>query len=163
MPDTSSRSPAAEDALEFLSDDQEEILELFDRYDALVADNGAPGGRRDLAEELCSLVAVHAQIKREILYPAAREALADETPVDEAVESHDALDATIDDIQSGDATEPRYDAGVRVLQELFVECVDAERSGLYPLLRRGSLDLEELGGELAARAEVLLGSAEDDE
>ena len=101
MPDTSSRSPTAEDALELLSDDQEAILELFDRYDALAADNGAPGERRELAEELCSLVAVHAQIKREILYPAAREALGDETPVDQAIESHDALDATIDDIQSG--------------------------------------------------------------
>src|SRR6202012_258695 len=97
MPDASSRSPAAEDALEFLSDDQEAILELFDRYDALVADNGAPGERRDLAEELCSLVAVHAQVKREILYPAAREALDDETPVDEALELYEPLDATIAD------------------------------------------------------------------
>lgn len=162
MTSHSSHTPAAEDALEFLSDDQEAILELFDRYDALVADNGAPDERCALAEEICSLVVVHAQIKREILYPAAREALSDETPVDEAIESHDALDATVVDIQSGDATEPRYDAGVRVLQELFVECVDAERTGLFPLLRDSTLDLEELGGELGARAEVLLSSQDED-
>lgn len=162
MTDSTAHIPAAEDALEFLSDDQEAILELFDRYDALVADNGAPDERRELAEEICTLVTVHVEIKREILYPAARESLADETPLDEAIEAHDALDATIADIQSGDATEPRYDAGVRVLQELFVECVDLERATLFPLLRDSTLDLEELGGELAARSEVMLGSAEED-
>ncbi len=162
MTDTSSHTAAPEDALEFLSDDQDAILELFDRYDALVADSGAPDERRELAEEICTLVTVHAEIKREILYPAARQALSDETPVDEAIDSHDALDATVADIQAGDATEPRYDAGVRVLQELFVECVEEERANLFPLLRESTLDLEELGGELSARAEVLLGSVDDD-
>ncbi len=162
MTDSSPHIAAPEDALEFLSDDQDAILELFDRYDALAADNGEPDERRELAEEICTLVAVHAEIKREILYPAARQALSDEVPVDEALDAHEALDATIADIQSGDATEPRYDAGVRVLQELFVECIEDERAGLFPLLRESTLDLEELGGELSARAEVLL-SSEDDE
>ena len=59
---------SAEDALELLSDDQDAILELFDRYDTLASDGAPPGERRSLAEEICSLVAVHVEIKREILY-----------------------------------------------------------------------------------------------
>jgi len=156
-------TPSAEDALELLSNDQDEILELFDRYDALVAGSAPPEQRRELAEEICSLLAVHLEVKREILFPAARDALDDEAPLDEAMEANDALDPTIADVQSGDATEPRYDAGVRVLQELFVECVDQERTQLFPRLRDSSIDLEALGGELSAREELLLSAQDDDE
>ena len=158
-----SHEASAEDVLDLLSIDQDELLELFDRYDALVADGAAPGRRRELAEEICSLLAVHVELKREILHPAAREALSDEGPIDESAEADAGLDATIDDIQSGDPTEPGYDAAVRVLQELFVEGVDEERSTLFPRLRESSLDLVELGGRLAARAEELLSADEDDE
>lgn len=73
------------------------------------------------------------------------------------------LASSLEDIQSGDPTEPGYDAAVRVLQELFVEGVDAERTTLFPRLRESSLDLVELGGRLAARAGELLSADEDDE
>lgn len=158
-----SHEASAEDVLDLLSIDQDELLELFDRYDALVADGAAPGRRRELAEEICSLLAVHVELKRDILHPAAREALSDEGPIDESAEADAGLDATIMDIQSGDPTEPGYDAAVRVLQELFVEGVDEERTTLFPRLRESSLDLVELGGRLAARAEELLSADEDDE
>lgn len=155
-------APSAEDALELLSDDQDALLELFDRYDAMATDGAPPDERRDLAEEICSLLAVHVQVKREILYPAAREALADEDLVNEAVDSHAAMDATIADVQAGDPTEPRYDAGVRVLQELFVEGMEQERTALFPTLRESELDLAELGVELSARQEILLSTSDDD-
>lgn len=158
-----SHDPAAEDALDLLSQAQDELLELFDRHDALVADGAAPGRRRQLADEICSLLAVHVEIKRDILHPAAREALVDDRPVEESAEADAGLEATIEDIRSGDPTEPGYDAAMRVLQELFVECVDEERAVLFPRLRESSLDLVELGSRLAARAGQLLGADEDDE
>jgi hypothetical protein len=161
MPDTGSMPKSAEDALGLLSEDQDQILELFDRYDALVAEQAAPERRRQLAEEACTLLLVQIEVRRDILYPAARDALADETPVDEAAESFAGLEATIADVQAGDPGEPRYDATVRVLQELFVECMEEERVVLFPKLRDSSIDLEELGGELSAREEVLL-EADDD-
>jgi len=144
------------DALELLSDDQEQILELFDRYDALASAGESAGTRRALAEEICSLLAVHLEAKQEVLYPAARDALDDETPLDEAIECQASVDATIRDVQAGDPTQPAYDAGLRTLQELFVEAIDQERTRLFPRLRESSLDLEELGAELGAREELML-------
>ncbi len=149
---------SAEDALDLLSEDQDQILELFDRYDALAAERAAPDRRRDLAEQICTLLLVQIEIRRQILFPAARDALADKTPIDEAAESHAGLEATIADVQSGDPGEPRFDATLRVLQELFVECMEQERGVLFPRLRESSIDLEELGGELCAREEMLLES-----
>jgi len=155
------RAPTAQDALELLSDEQDQILELFDRYDALVAEAAEADERRELAQEICSLLLVHVQAKREILYPAARDALDDDTPVEETLESQAALEDCIADVQAGDATEPRYDAGVRVLQELFVDAMEQERAGLFTALRASAADLEELGGELGALEERLLDA--DDE
>ena len=163
MPKPGAAPQSAEDALDLLSEDQDQILELFDRFDALVAEQAAPDTRRQLAEEICSLLLVQVEIRREILFPAARDALADESPVDEAMESLDGLEATLADVQSGDPGAPSYDATVRVLQELFVECMEQERAMLFPRLRDSSLDLEELGAELSAREEVLLEAGDDPE
>jgi hypothetical protein len=161
MSTTEVRAPTAQDALELLSDEQDQILELFDRYDALVAEAAEADARRELAQQICSLLIVHVQAKREILYPAARAALDDDTPVDDTLEAHEAVEQSIADVQDGDATEPRYDAGVRVLQELFVDAMEQERAGLFPALRASAVDLEELGGELGALEERLLDA--DDE
>jgi hypothetical protein len=161
MSTTASRAPTAQDALELLSDEQDQILELFDRYDALAAEAAEADERRELAQQICSLLLVHVQAKRDVLYPAARQALDDETPVDETLESQAVLEETIADVQGGDATEPRYDAGVRMLQEQFVDSMEQERTALFPALRASSLDLEELGGELGALEERLLDA--DDE
>ena len=155
------RAPTAQDALELLSDEQDQILELFDRYDALVAEAADAEERSELAQQICSLLIVHVQVKREILYPAARAALDDDATVDETLEAHEAVEQSIADVQDGDATEPRYDAGVRVLQELFVDAMETERAGLFPALRASAVDLEELGGELGALEERLLDA--DDE
>jgi hypothetical protein len=43
------RAPTAQDALELLSDEQDQILELFDRYDTLVAEAAEADERRELA------------------------------------------------------------------------------------------------------------------
>ena len=155
------RTPSAQDALELLSDAQDELLELFDRYDELVADDADADQRRELAGQVCSLLAVHVEIKRALLYPAARDALDDASLVDEVVESHAALDETLADLEAADPADPRHDAGVRVLQELFVDAMEQERTRLYPALRASELDLETLGGELAEMEERLLDA--DDE
>lgn len=161
MSTTALRAPTAQDALELLCDEQDQILELFDRYDALVAEAAEADDRRELAQQICSLLIVHVQAKRDLLYPAARAALDDDTIIEETLESHASLDATIADVQDGDATEPRYDAGVRVLQEQFVESMEQERAGLFPALRASAIDLEELGGELGALEERLLEAGDE--
>ncbi len=40
--------------------------------------------------------------------------------------------------------------------------MEQERAALFPQLRGSSLDLVELGGELSARQEVLLGTDDDE-
>ena len=155
------RGVVEDDAIDLLSTDQDELAELFERYGALAADQAPADEREDLAEELCSLLLVHATVKEEIFYPAVRAVIEEEHVLDEALVALDSARSLIDDIQSGDPTEPRYDAQVMVLNELVAQHFEEERTQLFPKARATSLDLEELGAEIGARQELLLSIDED--
>lgn len=159
-PTRTDRSDTDEDAVDLLASDHDAIAELFDRYETLAADDASADERCALAEEICTLLLVHGAIKEEIFYPAAREALEEEYLIDEALVAQDSARSLIDDIQAGDPTEPRYDAQVRILQELVAQHFEEERTELFPRVRRAALDLEEIGAALAARQEVLLSADE---
>ena len=157
----SARGSLEEDALDLLSTDQDEIAELLERYDALAADRAEADDREALAQELCSLLLVHAAVKEEIFYPALRKVIDEEYLIDEALVTLDSARSLMDDIQNGDPTEPRYDEQVRILHELAKQHFDDERMQVFPKARASTLDLEEIGGEIAARQELLLSAEED--
>lgn len=156
-----SRPDVDDDAIALLQTDHDELAELFERYEALAADAAPADERRDVAEEICSLLLVHVVLKEEIFYPAVREAIDEEYLVDEALVALDSARALVDEIQGGDPTEPRYDTQVKMLHEVVAPHFEEERSEMFPRVRETSLDLEEVGAEMAARQELLL-SIDDD-
>ena len=156
-----SRAAVDDDAIALLQTDQDELEELFERYSALAADGAPADERQEIAEEVCSLLMVHAALKEEIFYPAVREVIEEEYLIDEALVALDSARSLIDKIQSGDPTEPRYDARVQMLHEAVALHVEEERAALFPVARRSSLDLGELGARMSARQELLL-SIDDD-
>ncbi len=156
-----SRPDVDDDAIALLQTDHDELADLFERYEALAADAAPADERRDVAEEICSLLLVHVVLKEEIFYPAVREAIDEEYLVDEALVALDSARALVDEIQGGDPTEPRYDTQVKMLHEVVAPHFEEERSEMFPRVRETSLDLEEVGAEMAARQELLL-SIDDD-
>lgn len=156
-----SRGVVDDDAIDLLANDHDEILELFDRFDALAADEAPAHEREALAEEICSMLIVNAAIKEEIFYPAARNMIDQESLIDEALIAQDSAISLVDEIQAGDPTEPRYDAQVKMLHELVAQSFEDEQNGLFPRVRETSLDLEELGAEMSTRQELLMSMDED--
>ncbi|MDP9123545.1 MAG: hemerythrin domain-containing protein [Pseudomonadota bacterium] len=149
MSDSSPSVPIVDhDAIALLQTDHDELADLFERYAALAADGVPADERQDAAEELCSFLLVHATIKEEVFYPAVREVIDEEYLIDEALIELDSARALIDEIQSGDPTQPRYDTQVKILQEILASHFEGERNELFPRLRETSLDLEELGADL---------------
>jgi hemerythrin superfamily protein len=159
------RSPneeAIDDALSLLKIDHDEMSDLFDRYEALVAGDASNEERRNLAEEICTQLTVHAAIEEEIFYPALRDATEEDDQVDDALAEHDAVKEIVANIEAGDPAEPMYDEMIGTLAELVAAHVQEEETRLFDLARMSSLDLEDLGAQMSARQEVLL-SAEEDE
>ena len=145
------------DAISLLTNDHAEVNELFEQYNALAEDEGSMTTyNQSLAEEICTMLTVHAAIEEEIFYPAVRDALDDSKLLDEAEVEHQAAKDLIEQIQDSDPGDPLYDARVNVLGEYVNHHVQEEEGELFPQVRDAELDLDELGAEMSARQEELL-------
>lgn len=140
----------AADAIELLTDDHEQVAALFDEYDEVSAD-ADDAGRRRLAQGICDALTVHAQLEEEVFYPAARGALTDESLVDAALADHAEIADMITEIESMDAADAAYDAGIRELRARVERHVEREENELFAQFATMDLDVDELGTELAER------------
>ncbi len=149
------------DAIAQLTDDHDEIRQLFERYADLVDEVAGDTERQELAEHIGSLLSVHATLEEEIFYPAARDAIDDADLLDEAQVEHGTVGDLIEQIDGMDPSDELYDATVRVLGEYVEHHVQKEEGELFPVLRNSQLDMQALGEELSDRRHELM--ADDDE
>ena len=144
-------------ATRLLADDHREVHALFEQYRKL-AEGGASGDdRRPLAEEICTLLTVHAAIEEEIFYPAARAAGVDASVLDEAEVEHASakdLIAQIRDMEpDAPSTTPRSASSANTSTTMSAR----KRRELFPKCRASSMDLNDLGSRIAARKAELMG------
>ncbi len=155
-PKKTTRSPSAPDAIKLLTDDHKEVHTLFQEYLKL-ADKDADGEERQAAaEQICLLLTVHATIEEEIFYPAARAADVDAALFDEADIEHACAKDLIAQIRDMGPDEDHYDAKVKVLGEYIDHHVKEEQDEMFPKCRKSSMDLADIGEQLAARKEELM-------
>jgi hemerythrin superfamily protein len=161
---TTAKTPATAaaaktDATLLLTRDHTEVSKLFKQYEKL-ADAEADGAQRQaLAQQICSMLTVHATIEEEIFYPAAREAEVDSDLLDEAEVEHASAKDLIAQIESMDADDELYDAKVTVLGEYIDHHVQEEENEMFPKCRKSGMDLAELATELAERKSELMAEA----
>ncbi len=95
---------------------------------------------------------MHAQIEEEIFYPATREVLEDEDEemVDEAEVEHAGIKSLVEQLKEMAPDDELYDAKVKVLSEYVKHHVKEEETEYFPEVKKTDLDLEALGGQLAA-------------
>jgi len=151
----SNKSAAQSDAVTLLMTDHKEVKKLFKSYEALVDAETESTEKQALALQICAMLTVHATIEEEVFYPAAREGLEEQDLLDEAEVEHASAKDLIAQIEGMEAGEELYDAKVKVLGEYIDHHVKEEEEELFPKVKRAKLDLEALGGELAAREQEL--------
>lgn len=143
------------DAIALLEADHQATQELFARYREL-ARAGAPAAeRKELAERICTLLAIHARLEEELFYPVVREALHDDDLADEAEDAHAAAQNLVAQLLALRADDPLYDAKVAVLAQYVARHVRHERERIFPQLVSAQVDLRVLGMSLAVRKEEL--------
>ena len=146
----------ATDATELLCADHCEVRGLFAEYRELAREGAAGSDRRPFAEEICTLLTVHAALEEEIFYPEARAAGVDADLLDEAEVEHAAAKDLIAQIRDLDAADALYDARVNVLGEYVGHHVAEEEEVLFAKCRASAMDLRAVGGRLAARQAELI-------
>ena len=141
---------AKKDAIAMLTEDHREVEELFKEYDKLGEDDN--DRKKQIADQICTALTLHATIEEEIFYPAVREASGDiEELVDEAIVEHASAKDLIAQLQEMDPEDELYDAKVKVLSEQIAHHVEEEEKEMFPKAKKNKLDLAALAEEMALR------------
>ncbi len=148
-------APASKDAIALLKADHAAVSQLFAEY----AKSRSASTKQALVAEICTSLAIHAQIEEEIFYPAVKAALKDKLLVPEATVEHAGVKGLIAQLRGLEPDGEMYDARVKVLSEYVAHHVKEEQNEMFPKAKASSLDLVELGARLAARKDELLAQA----
>ena len=156
---TTARTPA--DACSLLDADHRKVKKMFKEYEELAGSKSKTSiaKKRELADQICLELTVHAQIEEEIFYPALREAFkdSDDALLDEAEVEHASAKDLIAQIRDADEVDDKFDAKVIVLGEYIDHHVKEERNEIFVKARAAhGLDLVAMREQLKARKEELI-------
>lgn len=150
---------AAKDACDLLDADHKAVRKMFKEYEELTGSRarGAAQKKKDLAQQICHELAVHAQIEEEIFYPAVREAIKEKDLIAQAAVEHQTAKALISQIQGMGEPDEMLDAKVKVLGEYIEHHIKEEKNEIFPKARASrKLDLMAMREQLETRKEELM-------
>ena len=141
-------------AVKLLKQDHRAVAEALEEFGSAEHEE-----KQSIAQRICKMLTVHAQMEEELLYPAARDALSSDDAhlVSEAHVEHASVKDLIEQIQQREEVDDEYEARVEVMGEYVEHHVSEEETELFPKLERSSLDLDALGERLAERKRELMG------
>ena len=143
----------SKDAITLLKHDHREVEKLFKEFEDAKGD----GRKQKLAHQICLELTVHAELEETIFYPAC-EGTVDEDELKEGYVEHDAAKLLIAEIEANEgADDDFFDTKVHVLQEEIEHHINEEEGpgGIFSQARKGKLDMEALGEQIAERKKEL--------
>lgn len=143
---------ARRDAIALLKADHEKVDELFRQFEH----SRTASRKKEVVEEICSELTLHAQLEEEIFYPTVKEALNDAELIPEAAVEHASIKELIAQVQGVEPDGEDYDAKVKVMSEYVKHHVKEEQDEMFPKVRKAKLDLVALGEQMASRKQELM-------
>lgn len=144
---TASSTSAGQDVTKILKADHKLVTNLFTEFE----NSRSSSKKRELVEEICKELTIHAQLEEEIFYPAVLQATKDRELVPEALVEHNSLKGLIDSLKGVEPDGELYEATVKVLSEYVKHHVKEEEGEMFTLAKNSKLNLEELGAVLEQR------------
>jgi hemerythrin superfamily protein len=138
-------------ATAILKADHKQVDALFKKYEVTNSDKV----KKQLVDEICKELTIHATVEEEIFYPSVQKALKDHELVPEATVEHDSLKKLIEEIKGIEPNGDMYDAKVKVLSEYVKHHVKEEEKEMFPKANKTGLDMTELGMKITDRKQVL--------
>lgn len=151
---------ASTDAIALLKQGHRDAKELFKQFENAKGE----GHKQKLAHEICLALSVHFELEEQIFYPAC-EGTVDEDELKEGYVEHDAAKLLVAEIEANESGDDDFfDTKVHVLQEEIEHHIEEEErpGGIFAEARKGKLDLDEIGEQLAALKKDLTERFESD-
>ena len=119
-------------ALELLMADHRKVEDLFEQFEQ--EKESDEGTRREIAQQICTELTIHAQVEEELFYPWLKENLDDEDMemVEEAYVEHATAKDLIAQIEGATDIDEQYNAKVKVLGEYIKHHVQEEENEIFP-------------------------------
>ena len=156
------RTTARTEILDQLKEDHKRVKKAYREFTKLDLDED-PGRCEALVRQVLAELELHAALEEELLYPAARDAMAQPDLIDEAEVEHESAHALMDQLKSMDAQDEKFAARFTVLCEYVMHHVKEEESELFPQLENARIDWEILAREMSARRAELMSAATREE
>src|SRR5690606_11035775 len=116
--------------------------------------------RQVIAQEICMQLELHSRVELEVFYPAIHEE--DESLIDNAIDDHEEIAATIEEIRELPTSSDEYDDYIMELMDMVEQHVIEEESVLFPELEeRIPETLSALTEEIIHFKERIVGSTDD--
>lgn len=144
-------SPKNEEATALLKADHKLVDALFKEFEATNSDKK----KKQLVDQICKELTIHAQIEEEVFYPAVQKALKDHELVPEAIVEHATLKDLIAAVKGVEPDGDMYDAKVKVMSEYVKHHVKEEEKEMFPEAKDTNLDMVELGEKMLQRKQEL--------
>lgn len=145
-------SAKTQDAIALLRADHKLVSDLFEEYEK----SRSTSKKAQLVAKICTELSVHAQVEEEIFYPAVKAALKDKELVPEATVEHATVKDLIAQVEGVEPDGEMFDAKIKVLSEYVKHHVKEEHNEMFPKAKASSLDMAELGAQMAERKAALL-------
>jgi hemerythrin superfamily protein len=145
----------ASDAIALLKADHDSVKKAFKEFEKM--DHEDTAAMQEIVEQVIAELKAHTTIEEEIFYPAVREEIDDDDLMNEAEVEHSSAKDLIEQLEGMQPDDPKYAATFTVLCEYVLHHAEEEETEMFPATRKTELDLEELGEQMKARKEELLG------
>jgi hemerythrin superfamily protein len=152
---TRAATEARSQILASLKDDHKRVKKAYKDFLKLDAE-ADPEACQALVLQVLDELTVHAAVEEELLYPAARGAVAEVSLIDEAEVEHESLHALIDQLRAMSPEDEKYAARFTVLCEYVLHHVKEEEGEMFPQLEKARLDWQALATEMTLRRQELM-------
>jgi hemerythrin superfamily protein len=137
----------SQDAIVLLKSDHKEVKELFEKYEK-TKDHSSDEQKMEIAKKVCGALLIHMEIEEKFFYPRVRQQIDDNDLMNEALVEHNGAKDLIKQLGEMKASDPMFDAKIKVLSEQIDHHVEEEETDMFPKARKSGIDLIELGREL---------------
>lgn len=149
-------SAAKNEIIEELKEDHKRVRAAFRAAEKLDAEEDGEE-LKEIVDQTCAELEIHAQLEEELFYPAAREALKEADLVDEAEVEHNSAKALIAQLREMSPEDEKYAATFKVLGEYVNHHIKEEENEMFPGLQgRPGAQWEEIQEQMETRREQLM-------
>ena len=154
---TRSSTKGRTEVLEMLKEDHKKAKKAFAEFERLDKEDEEDAERcKEIIEQTCKELEVHATLEEELFYPAIRDEMKESELVDEAEVEHMTAKMLIQQLQEGSLEEEREAAVFKVLGEYIKHHVREEENEIFEQLSRTKIDWDQLQQDMQQRRMELM-------